>query len=208
MVVSREDIIARTKLCMEELTPEWDGVFEQTEGVCIDRYIDAKIEEILRALYLSVSVRLLPVQEALPPPEPVKRQDGSGRIILPDEVIRPVSLYMEGWKRPVVRFIDETHPLYELQFNRYTRGGVAKPVAIWGTDGVGRQIIDYFSLPASYKQHRIVSFYYVAVPKENAASYDLHPVLLDALCYRCGAAVYDIMGNHTMAEILSSHAAV
>lgn len=193
---------------MEELVPEWDGDFEQTEGVCIDRYIDAKIAEVLGLLYLASPIRYLPVQQSLSPPEPIKRQDGSGRIILPDDVIRPVSLLLEGWRHPVVRFIDENHPLYELQFNRYTRGGSAKPVAVWSKDGIGRQIIDYFSLPASYKRHRILSFRYVALPDENAGSYELHPVLLNALCYRCGAAVYDIMGNHAMAEILSSHAAL
>ncbi len=193
---------------MEELTPVWDGSFEQTEGVSIERYIDAKIAETLRNLYWTAPVRWLPVQELSPLPEPEKRQDGSGRIVLPDKVMRPVSLRMEGWKRPVAKFIDEGHPLYALQFNRYMRGGTAKPVAVWGTDGEGRPVIDYFSLPASYKRHRIVFFNYVAMPDENAENYDLHPVLLDALCCRCGAAVYDIMGNHAMAEMLSSHATI
>ncbi len=205
MRVTRSSIIERVKVCMEELTPYWQAAFEQTEGVAIERYIDGKIDETLRLLLLSAPVAQLPVTCSEPPPTPLKRQDGSGRIVLADDVLRPLSLQMAGWRKPVTRFIDESHPLYELQFNRYTRGGVAKPVAVFMRDGAGRRVIDYFSLPASCKEHRVSSFLYVAEPVTGATGYDLQPLLVDALCYRCAATVYDIMGNHAMAEVMLSH---
>lgn len=191
---------------MEELTPEWTNSFVQTEGVSINHYINAKIPEVLRSIMVAAPPKFLTVIEDESLPIPIKKQDGSGRIELPDTVLRPVMLRMEGWRKPVTHFIDETHPLYELQFNRYTRGGVGKPVAVWHTDGQGHQVIDYFSLPASYKEHKVEQFTYIPHVDDNAQQYLLHPLIIDVLCYRCAATVYDIMGNRAMAEIMMSHA--
>lgn len=204
MEITRTEIINRTKTCMEELTPQWDGVFDQTEGVSIDRYIDEKIDEQLRWLLITQPVELLPAVDLKELVTLQQRQDGSGRIFLPDRFVRPVMLQMEGWKKPVTRFINEQHPLYELQFCRYTRGGVSKPVAVLSLDGAGDYIIDYFSLPAS-QSHTIATLTGVLFPDERAENFDLHPLLIDALCYSCAATVYDILGNHAMAELMLSH---
>lgn len=190
---------------MEELTPEWNGSFEQTEGVKIDWYIDDKIDEQLNALMLTAPTTLLPVVELKEQITLQQHQDGSGRITLPDNFLRPISLQMQGWNRPVTRFIDQTHPLYNAQFCKYTRGGVAKPVAAWITDGSGTSVIDYYSLPESYSPHAIQSFTGILSSDNKPTEYKLHTRLIDMLCYRCAATVYDIMGNHTMAEIMLSH---
>lgn len=205
MEITRSEIVARTRTCMEELTPQWDGIFEQTEGVSIERYIDDKIDEQLRVLFITQPEQLLPASELKEQVVLQQRRDGSGRLQLPDNFLHPISLQMEGWRKPVTQFINEQHPLYELQFCRYTRGGSAKPVAVWTLDGSGSHIIDYFSLPSSVTTHSIASFLGVLLPDEGAALFDLHPLLIDALCYCCAATVYDIMGNHAMAEVMLSH---
>lgn len=190
---------------MEELTPEWTGTMEQTEGVSIDRYIDGVIEEQLRLLLMKAPAKLLSPVEMKSSVTPVVRNDGTGRIVLNATVLRPILLKMKGWSIPVTRFIDENHPLYELQFNRYTRGGVSKPVATW-IKGVGDECyIDYFSLSKLLVVHTIESLLCVLFPQANAESYSMHPLLYDDLCYRCAAAVYDIMGNQPMAEVMLSH---
>lgn len=208
MEVKRSDIIARVKSCMEELTPEWTGAMERTEGVSIDRYIDGVIEEQLRLLFMTAPMKLLTPVEMKSAVVPAVRSDGTGRIILDATVLRPLLLKMEGWSVPVTRFIDENHPLYELQFNRYTRGGTSRPVAIW-IKGVGDEsYIDYFSLSKLLAIHTIESLLCVLHPAVGAESYAMHPFIYDDLCYRCAAAVYDIMGNHPMAEVMMSHTKV
>lgn len=205
MNITRDEIISRTQCCMEELPPVWEGSLTQNEGVTINRYIDAKIGETLRIIALTAPPHLLWTEAYPNLPKPEKHQDGSGRITLDTEILRPVSLLMEGWQRPVTEFITINDPRYELQFNPFTRGGSAKPMAIWGTDSTGKQVIDYYSLPASYKRHHILELTCIAPPDENATSYNLAPVIIDALCYRCAAAVYDILGNHAMAEVMLTH---
>lgn len=193
---------------MDELTPDFDGTVEAEEGVLIDHYIDGVVDEQLRLLLMTAPVSLLPVVEVGSLYTPTPRADGSGRIRLDEEVMRPVLLQIKGWKVPVTRFIDERHPLYELQFSRYTRGGVSKPVAVYTQDGQGNRVIDYFSLPATATTHQIESLQCVPAPKEKSATYSLDPLLADALCYHCAAAVYNIMGNKPMADIMLSRVAV
>ena len=171
-------------MLMEELTPYMSGNFEQTAGVTIDEYIDGSIDEQLRTLFLSAPLRFLPVVEIGSECKPQRRQDGSGRITLPKEFLRPASLHMEGWHKTVTRFIDESHPLYELQFSRYTRGGVSKPVAVWTTDGSGAQVIDYFSFPASVTSHTIRSLQCVKNPTPRATTYNLHRCTINGLYAR------------------------
>ena len=193
---------------MEELTPNWDGTFEQSEGVLIDNYIDGVLDEQLRLLLMTAPITILPVTEVSGQHTATRRNDGSGRITLIDNVMRPVSLQIKGWKVPVTRFIDERHPLYELQFNRYTRGGTTKPVATFTLDGLGNKIIDYFSLPSSSTTHHIMSLQCILTPDDNATTYDLNPQLIDTLCRQCASAVYDIMGNRAMADVMLSHIAI
>ncbi|MBR4070813.1 MAG: hypothetical protein IKK16_06420, partial [Bacteroidaceae bacterium] len=117
MEITRNQIIARVRVCMEELTPDWDGAMEQVEGVSVSNYIDSVIDEQLRLLLMTAPIALLPIEEVCSRYSPTRHADGSGRITLDAQVLRPVSLQMTGWKMPVTRFIDESHPLYELQFN-------------------------------------------------------------------------------------------
>ncbi len=204
MKVTKKEIVERVKTCMEELTPQWEGTSEQTEGVSIERYIDAVINEQLRLLLLTAPVNLLTPTELKDNITPQRREDGSGRIELPDNCLRPVLLQMQDWQRPVTEFINSSHPLYGLQFNVHTRGGTAKPVAAWLIDDNGKQAIDYYSLPTAKKEHRVTTLLSILSPTPDATEYTLHPLLADTLAYRCASCIYDIMGNHAMAEVMTA----
>ena len=205
MEISRNEIINRVILCMEELTPQSTAAMEHLEGVAINNYIDGVIDGEMRIMLMTAPISLLPVQEISSQYTPVRRSDGSGRITLDENVLRPVSLQMKGWKVPATRFIDEKHPLYELQFNKFTRGSATRPVAVFTQDGQGNKVIDYFSLPALLLLHQISSLQCVLAPEDKSESYNLNPLFIDLLCYRCAAAVYNIMGNKPMADIMLSH---
>ena len=92
---------------MEELTPQWEAVFERTDGVDIEAYIRNKIPDALSRILLNVSCDLLTPVDIGYGLVPVKNQDGSGQVVLPDDVLRITSFKMKGWNRPVTRFIDQ-----------------------------------------------------------------------------------------------------
>ncbi len=207
MKISRSEIITRVKLLMEELPLQWESSFEQKQGLSIDRYIDGVIEEQLRLLLLTAPVKILPIEDMSRSFVPVRHSDGSGTIYLLPEVLRPISLQMEGWSIPVTQFLDENHPLSRMQYSRYTSAGANKPVAVWCAGEAGVSRIDYFSLPQSLTQHHIQSLLVVYVADVKPEEYNLHPLLIDCLCFRCASMVYDIMGNRAMAEVMLSHIA-
>ncbi len=207
MIYSVSQLVERVKLDMEELTPEWDFDYDRKNGVEISRYIRPKLVDALRRIWLSAPSAWLPVKEIAGSLEAIRRSDGSGRVLLPDGILRIVEFAMEGWKRPVVKFIGTEHPMYELQFNRYSRGGASKPVCVLSTDGSGHPILDYFSLPASVRTHRIACAKVVEEPDENADSYEIHPALTDRVVSLCASMVYDILGNTAMAAVMQKRCA-
>ena len=187
---------------MEELTPQWEAVFERTDGVDIEAYIRNKIPDALSRILLNVSCDLLTPVDIGYGLVPVKNQDGSGQVVLPDDVLRITSFKMKGWIRPVTRFIDQFLPSCELQYNLYTRGGSSKPVCVLGKNDIGQVVIDYYSLSPSVPEHEIEYIRGVLVPDKSADSFDINPLLVSPVCYLCAALVYEILARPDMAAIM------
>ena len=203
--MNRTEIKERVKTYLEELTPEWLSNLKQTDGVDIERYIDQLLLPQLNELLHIAPFKLLPLQEVKEKVTIKMNSDGTGSIVMPSDLIRPAMLKMIGWNVSVTKFIDETHPQYELQFNTYTRGTSHAPVAVWRAGENGASVVEYFSIPKSYLKHTIDSFLCV-VEHADPENFGLHPLLLDALCYRCASAFYAIAGNQAMAEVMRTRA--
>lgn len=190
---------------MEELTPQIDGYLEQVEGVDITQYIDSVIWSQVNELLHIAPTRYVPVAELKEGCTPIANSDGSGSIVLPSNAIRPVLLQMTGWYLPVNNFIDVQDPLYPLQFNEHTRGTVSRPIAVLRAGEESSLVIEYYSLPKGVASHSIASLMCV-IDYPATEDFDFHPLMVDALCYRCAAAVYEIMGNRVMAEMMKNRA--
>ena len=130
-----------------------------------------------------------------------RQPDGSGRVVLPSDVWRMTEFCMEGWRQPVTSFIDHTSPAYELQFNLYTRGGVATPVCVLSNVG-GQKCLDYYSLPPRVEAHRVKTARYVAYPQADADKYEIADSLVQVVCYTCAALVYEILGQPEQAAAM------
>lgn len=202
MFLTTSQWIERVKTDMEELTPDWDNVVSQTGGADIDRYIRAKWPEALAQQLLIVPEYLCQGIDISTELSPQMRQDGSGRVVLPKDMLRMLRFEMKGWRRPVTHFLDNRHPMAEKQYNPYARGGTEKPVAIITTDDYGNTVLDYFSLPPYLRRHEIKSATYLPVPQEKEGGYDLYPLLGDSTCYLCAALVYEILGQSEKAATM------
>lgn len=201
MEVSMNDLVKRVKTNMEELLDVREVDVIMSVGIDIEEYIQAKIPEAILAVWSTEPVWSLPLSECQSTLVPEPRPDGSGRVILPDDVWQMVYFCMEGWKRPVTEFIDISSPKYELQLNPYTRGSVSSPVCVLSNEG-GQKYIDYYSLPRNEKAHRVSSARYVAYPNKETSTYELLPHLIPAVCYTCAAMVYEIIGRPEQAAAM------
>ena len=192
MFLTTTEWLERVKTDMEELTPDWDRIITQTGGSDIEQYIRAKWPEALTHL-LAVAPEHLCIGNSVDITSqlsPEMRQDGSGRVVLPDDMLRMLRFKMNGWRRPVTRFVDRLHPTAE------------KPVAVISSDEQGRLVLDYFSLPPYMRRHEVKSAIYIPLPQEKNEGYDLHPLLGEAACYLCAALVFDILGQSEKAAIM------
>lgn len=188
---------------MEELLPENETAEIDIFGVDVGEYIRAKLPDAITRVFITAPVHLLEGKECKDVLFPEKRQDGSGRVVFPEKVLRILSFKMKGWNRPVTRFIDSRHAKSELQYNRYVRGGVNKPVAVLSMSASGRVILDYYSLPAFLRTHEVDSAVYIPVPEIQNGGYDVPIRLADAVGYVCAAMVYEILGQPDMAVQMS-----
>ncbi len=202
MFLTTDEWINRVKTDMEELTPDWDRIVSQTGGADIEQYIRAKWPEALARQLLVAPESICRGVDISSRLTPEMRQDGSGRVVLPDDTLRMLRFEMKGWRRPVTRFIDNRHPTAEKQLNPYARGGTEKPVAVVSGDEQGRIVLDYYSLPPYMHRHEVKSAVYLPLPQEQENGYDLYPLLGDSACYLCAALVFDILGQSDKAEIM------
>lgn len=201
MKISVNDLVDRVKVNMEELTDMNVGVVTLKVGIDIEQYIREKLPDALLSVWASTPARLLPQTDCASSLQPERRPDGSGRVVLPDDVWSMTEFCMEGWRQPVTAFIDQTSPVYELQFNGYTRGGIATPVCVLLDDG-GQKCLDYYSLPPRTESHRVKTARYVAYPQPDSASYEIAESLIPVVCYTCAALVYEILGRPEQAAAM------
>lgn len=201
MNVTVNELVDRVKVNMEELTDVREVDITMEVGIDIEQYIREKIPDALLAVWASEPVSSLPQVDCASSLRPKSRPDGSGRVVLPDDVWRMTEFCIEGWRQPVTTFIDHTSPMYELQFNPYTRGGVTFPVCIVSKEE-GQKCLDYYSLPPYVEMHRVTTARYVVYPDRNATAYEISPSLIPAVCYTCAALVYEILGRFEQAAAM------
>ena len=192
MRVSLDDLVQRVKTNMEELTDE--GSVTVKSGINIETYIQNKMADAVLAVWVSTPLSELPQNDCASALEPERRSDGSGRVTLPEDVWRMTEFCMEGWRQPVTTFIDRTSPLYELQFNPYTRGGSVNPVCVL-SDEEGVKYLDYYSLPLRVEEHQVKTARYVPYPRLRYNGYEMSDALVPVVCSTCAALVFEILGQ-------------
>ena len=193
MKISIDQLVNRVKVNMEELSDLRNAVVVLEVGVDVAQYIREKLPDAILSVWGSTSAELLPQTDCASSLQPERRPDGSGRVVLPDNVWRMTEFCMEGWRQPVTTFIDRTSPAYELQFNPYTRGGIATPVCVL-LDDTGQKCLDYYSLPPRTESHRVKTARYVPYPEAVDETYEIADSLIPVVCYTCAALVYEILG--------------
>jgi hypothetical protein len=136
--MSRQEIIDKAVRCIDEVFPYGDN--GNAPYFPVDDFLDEAALRVLRIVPLYALGQGLDASGA----QITDHGDGSGSIELPAGFLRLVCLRMAGWKRPVTVAVREGSPEFNKQFNPFTRGGTAKPVAALRK---GDGALEYFSLP-------------------------------------------------------------
>lgn len=143
--MTRDQLIHAVKVRLEELTPFEGGLEVLTSDVNpIASYIDSLLNESGDEVQMLLPLHLL-TPTAIST-TPVKGDDGVYRLELADTFLRLHSIKAPTWEREVNFAISTTNPEYQLQRNKFTRSGNAKPVVAIAHEG-GKNKLELYSIP-------------------------------------------------------------
>lgn len=136
--MTKDEMIEAVLVRLEEFSP-----YEAPDSFTADATLGGKINPVksyvektlpfaIHDALMMLPLRLLQEDiENVPSVAAIVDADGVGHVVVPSGVVRLCELRFPQWERSVTQTFDRTSPMYDLQQNRYTRGGVAKPVVIW-----------------------------------------------------------------------------
>lgn len=115
-----------------------------------------------------------------------------GYVPLPANFLRLSRFRMADWDRDGIITSPDT-PLGERQGNAYTRGGVAKPIAVMDWEVVATvmsRVLWYYSIDTS---HAIGKLFYI--PEQDVVTFlTVNPDLLDSLAWLVASKIMQITG--------------
>lgn len=208
MKYSLDTLVGLVKINMEESQEGYGTLpLPEVDSLGIDHYIKEKIPEAVVKVFMAAPSYLLEQTDMKKQLVPKQNQDGSGEIVLPADMLKMTLFKMQGWKRPVTRFLNENHPAAELQNNIYTMGGVSKPAAVITHNSNGDKVLRYYSLPPEVRVHKIEEALYVKLP-DFSVPVEINEILLPSVTYSAAAMVYEITGEKERAVIMNQRVAV
>lgn len=142
-MVTKDEIISKVKAIMNEIGEETNSSLLDEDTIKIDQYIESCIGDALAMIVLKSAI---PVNPKKGTSSPVKNDDGTGYIVLPDDFLKLIAFRMEGWKRTVSEAFPLESEQAKQQSNEYTRGGNNKPVCILSYSPEGKKTLEYYSV--------------------------------------------------------------
>jgi len=189
--MTRQQIIDRVKVKMEEVTPFDDGLAILLSEVkpmvsYIEEYIQSSCDQILMICPLHLTTpTTIPLSDVLfKSVLDNKRQVGT--LTLPDDFIRLHTFKMKGWERPVHFPINTENPQYKEQFNTWGRGGNAKPIIVRNSDTLSIYTFDVDSKPEIHLFVKRI---------DTSGNIEINEKLVEPLCSLIAANVLGVFGS-------------
>jgi len=187
---ARMALINLVKIKLDELIPQGEGVVYNLESKPnisdpLDLYINGLLDEAAKNVLQTAPKQLCPVKQSLESAVANATDNKIGFVKCPDDYLRLFAFRMTEWKRQVEDPITTNDPFYLEQGNKYTRGGIAKPVVVVNrriiVDAVVK-VLEYYSVNSS---HAINRFLYIPImPAEDTPGN-----LWDSITWTCAAKI-------------------
>ena len=202
---ARLAIILLAKVKLDEILPNVEGLQFTVEGSVnvsdpLNIMCNALMDEAAKRVLMNCPTHYLdPVKSNITTGTADSDDNKIGTIPLPANFLRFISLKMADWYRsvPASQIISQSHPLYNLQVNKYTRGGTVKPVAVLAHREVGGsqvRVIEYYSVSSS---HAIDYLYYI----QETVAENVQSNLIDALTWVIAGMVLQITERVDLAKV-------
>ena len=186
--MKKQDIIEKVMTLLDENTPANSGLLNDVEEKPVEQIILSCLDPAWRELVMLSPVHLLPQKEVSSSTTSV-----TPSISIRTDLLRIVWVKADSWNRPA-RLILEDDPLYDMQFNEFTRGTKHKPIAVLRDTKV-----DLFICSESDN----CKMNYVAMVDFSDEDSDLIPTTIaDAYCLGVAAFVYAVLNENTLVQLM------
>lgn len=187
---ARMALVNLVKIKLDELVPQGEGVVYNLESVPnvsdpLDLYINGLLDESAKNLLQTAPKHICPVKQSIESAVPDATDTAIGFVKCPNDYLRLFAFKMSEWKRQVEDPITPEDEAYAIQGNKYTRGGIAKPVVVinkrYIVDGA-YLVLEYYSVKSS---HTINRFLYIPI----LAAEETPGTLWDSLSWICAGKI-------------------
>lgn len=196
-MVTKDEIISKVKSIMNEIGEETNSSLLDEDTIKIDQYIESCIGDALAMIVLKSAI---PVNPKKGTSSPVKNDDGTGYIVLPDDFLKLIAFRMEGWKRTVSEAFPLESEQAKQQSNECTRGGNNKPVCILSYSPEGKKTLEYYSVGTDSNHTVSVFVYEASYDPSSGINMKSSDAVFYALCYMTAGLVYSIFENQATAS--------
>lgn len=186
MVYSVEDIKRDVRIALDQNNSS-DALIEtgDIDTLTLEEIIESKIEDAAKVVTLDAPNYMLESGELFG--KSIGWQGnvgyGAGYIFLPEDFLRLVSFQMSDWSYAVTEPITANHPLYKVQFSRFSgvRGNPQNPVVAIVTQ-IGGQVLQFFSCAIGESVY-VKQASYIPIPKIKDGEIDICERLRPSVIY-------------------------
>lgn len=190
--MTRSELTNLVKTKVDELSaPDDDVATDMADNRPVNDFIGELLDECAREVVANAPAWRLSGFASQPEIHP--NNDGSGYVVLPEGFLRLLEFKMKEWKRPVNQVAAAGSPVAVKQGNLHLRGGICKPVCVWGQVSDAR-VLHYYSVQ---KKHDVEKFIYMS----QVAAEDVDVDLQDVLTWWCASRVLQIVGKSAEAQL-------
>lgn len=179
-----DQIISKVRTKLDEIAVnESEMIGTEEDNANLNMVIQSCVPEAYRFISLNAHPNMLEGKQYASGALTIGK-DLVGKIGLPGDFLRLLSVRLSSWISSCSVFVDEDSPEYRMQSNQWVSGNKYKPVAALVQTGTGRQV-ELFK--ASSTNDELKSFIYIPVLADNYSEVDLSDQTADAFIYYVAA---------------------
>lgn len=194
-MATRTELSDIVKSKIDELAP-FDGGLTlitapgNTGNNPIETYIEQFLDESAKETLLEAPVHILPLTAFSAPTFDLTLKKAT--ITIPTLYLRVGVIQFSSWERPVYRALYPGDPNYSKQFNRWLRGGSARPTVVWISEaGAGKLVCYGVTSNTGYKA------YYVAETVAESMPDKLH----EPMTWHCAFQVLEVFDKEKLSQV-------
>lgn len=208
-MITEASLVELIKVKLEEISPfeeptnfiaaAADPAYDKVKAVVA--YIKQEIKPAIHYCLNNLPLTLLAKDIHADTKDIKIEQNGLGYIENMPEYYRYIRCSVPShWKRDVIAFITSANPLYLLQQNKYTRGGICKPVVAIVPESKRLELYSFPDVSQTASAYPITESGAAVINYINpdvtlsSGNYDVSSDISDFIALRCAQQVYEIFG--------------